>query len=623
MTLTPISDNIPPALFAGIQSGFVYYRYAPDINSLSGFIAEANDHPADQYVIWLTSASYDVAVTFGYMPLALLGLTGNVIIVHDEAQSPAVINRSGGESYRLFYVAPGGKLLLINVTVSGFGGSTGVGGAIYNRGDVLLYKTTFNNNTAVNGGAVSSLTNLRIWNSMFQGNSVGTIGGGGAVASETYIQVGQVTIQCSTFQSNQAGYGGAISGYSGGQVTVSKSNFITNIGADSSGIYNNPAPADPITAINNWWGDSSGPKTSTNSALGDSIIGNILYDPFATSGLINIQDAVNCPRPAEATIPYIVPADQMDVSTTSLPAPIVPPSVSNEILNHYNNGGDFNAVLITQVPEIGTCQALPQYDPVVTRACGAYAYAAVYHLISSYTGQPPKMWDLLSIVYNEELSTFSDPSAASHMLVSGPYGWPPGQPSSYQDVAFQALARNYFDSTQGACRFVAASNSYDCSYNNIINWLSVIHGVYNEVNPLNNNTQASVEVGTLFGFSDSIGFRKLVEELIRNNPDFHSRMPNSNGMFRYDDDIRKSINANLSIWRTGQGPDVPSNWGNQKLTTGTTTFALSSEEPLGLIVHVYGDKSTSYGTSLRTPGPNCTYIGAITTSAGGFTVSNC
>ncbi|MFA6105514.1 MAG: hypothetical protein WC725_02840 [Patescibacteria group bacterium] len=61
-------------------------------------------------------------------------------------------------------------------------------------------------------------------------------------------------------------------------VAISNSRFHDNtIGAVNSDLYWNPQ----ITAINNWWGDDSGPTVASNpGGIGEKIFGNVLYDPW-------------------------------------------------------------------------------------------------------------------------------------------------------------------------------------------------------------------------------------------------------------------------------------------------------------------------------------------------------
>lgn len=154
-------------------------------------------------------------------------------------------------------------------TATGDQGATGDGGAIYNKDNSLTVTgSTFNGNTAVNGGAIFNDNNakctvtsdtfkdntavngdggaiynadgtLNLISSTFNGN-IATNGDGGAIHNE----YGTVNISDSSFTDNTApnddGDGGAIYNY-GGTFTIKDSKFTSNYaGTDNSGgaIYN-------------------------------------------------------------------------------------------------------------------------------------------------------------------------------------------------------------------------------------------------------------------------------------------------------------------------------------------------------------------------------------------------
>jgi hypothetical protein len=279
----------------------VYYRNASNITELMNAVAESNNDGGNRYVIWLTSATYEVALS----PVEdLMRIYGDVIIVRDQAQPQAVIRRISPTNYRLFQVFPQARLVLINIAIENFNWAPYAGGAIYNRGDLLIYKSAFTNNRgAGNGGAITSLTSLRIWNSAFTNNDAGA---GGALTNQ---DVGQIMVQCTTFQQNSADYGGAIDGYIGGAITIHNSNFIGNtarfpqIFGMSDAIFNSLPPKPPIDATQNWWNAADGPRTPNRNAGGNSISLNVNFDPYVTTGAVNIQDPALCPEPPEVVVP--------------------------------------------------------------------------------------------------------------------------------------------------------------------------------------------------------------------------------------------------------------------------------------------------------------------------------
>jgi len=187
-----------------------------------------------------------------------------------------LITLSGGGVRRLFIVAGGASLSLLNITLtagSDFGGGavqndgtltvtdarlTGntasgqFGGAIKNTGTlrltgsqltgnsapsgyggaidsaettslVVVERTIFTNNTAgLGGGAIANNGTLQISDSTFSGNSAGSGYGGGAVEN-----TGPLTISASTFNGNSAGKGGAVYN-EGGSTTITNSTFSAN-----------------------------------------------------------------------------------------------------------------------------------------------------------------------------------------------------------------------------------------------------------------------------------------------------------------------------------------------------------------------------------------------------------
>ncbi len=90
------------------------------------------------------------------------------------------------------------------------------------------------------------------------------------------IQDGTVTADCSTFAHNN---GDGITVLNGGSpnVTVQNSNLFNNTG---EGLNNDSGIA--VNALNNWWGEASGPG-GLGPGSGDEVSGNTLYDPWLTT----------------------------------------------------------------------------------------------------------------------------------------------------------------------------------------------------------------------------------------------------------------------------------------------------------------------------------------------------
>ncbi len=129
---------------------------------------------------------------------------------------------------RIFYINPGVSLKLSNLSIirckpSKENRAVDYGGAIFNdNGNLNLQSTTFNVNTAKNGGAVSNQGRLTINNSIFTNNVADK---GGAI----YCLGSNINIAYSTFNNNIAtGYGGAIAIVKTGIINISNCNFNGN-----------------------------------------------------------------------------------------------------------------------------------------------------------------------------------------------------------------------------------------------------------------------------------------------------------------------------------------------------------------------------------------------------------
>ena len=125
----------------------------------------------------------------------------------------------------------------MNISGSNFtnNSASGSGGAIYNTGiNMSITESIFNGNIANNGGAIDSRNNASILGSNFTNNVAmyymsGTIvmgGYGGAI----YQEMGNLNITDSNFQHNNATVaGGAINAIGFNNLTISNSNFTSNI----------------------------------------------------------------------------------------------------------------------------------------------------------------------------------------------------------------------------------------------------------------------------------------------------------------------------------------------------------------------------------------------------------
>ncbi|NKI36337.1 choice-of-anchor D domain-containing protein [Wenzhouxiangella sp. XN79A] len=118
---------------------------------------------------------------------------------------------------RLFEVAPGGRLTLLGLTLSGDEYVGGVAGLVRNDGDLVIEDTLLQNGDATNGGAIYSTGTLTVRRSTFTDN-VASVGGasGGAIAN-----FGPAVIENSLFLANEASSGGAITSSPSAGATLS------------------------------------------------------------------------------------------------------------------------------------------------------------------------------------------------------------------------------------------------------------------------------------------------------------------------------------------------------------------------------------------------------------------
>lgn len=116
----------------------------------------------------------------------------------------AGVTVSGNRRHRVFEVAPGAKLTIGHITVTG--GLADDGGGILNHGELTLEGLSVTENEArARGGAVANLGgDLFVVNSTFWNNRAES---GGALASDAD---GQLTVRNATFIENAAREGGAI-----------------------------------------------------------------------------------------------------------------------------------------------------------------------------------------------------------------------------------------------------------------------------------------------------------------------------------------------------------------------------------------------------------------------------
>jgi hypothetical protein len=132
---------------------------------------------------------------------------------------------AGTPAFRLFDVLSGGSLTLQNLTLqNGFG--YGDGGAVYNRGTLVLSQVTVQNNTADGlpgaGGGIWSNGSLTVTNSSFEANLAANDFSGPAFGGAMYIAGGSVGLSGSAFGNPNGGGGNTAKGQTayGGAVYV-------------------------------------------------------------------------------------------------------------------------------------------------------------------------------------------------------------------------------------------------------------------------------------------------------------------------------------------------------------------------------------------------------------------
>lgn len=146
----------------------------------------------------------------------------------------------GAADFRFFFVAPGGRLTLENVTLSG-GGVRGDGGAIYNMGETTLIDSALLSNTAVRAGSAGS--------AVYNDGGTLTINGGRvadnispATVGAVFNNVGLVIINGAHLTDNLSFDGGAIYNESGTLNVIDsvvRGNSVALETGSGGGIYNN------------------------------------------------------------------------------------------------------------------------------------------------------------------------------------------------------------------------------------------------------------------------------------------------------------------------------------------------------------------------------------------------
>ena len=163
----------------------------------------------------------------------------------------AGVTISGGDQHRIFSIPQGTTARIMNLTLAD--GKAYHGGAVFNRGDLVVSGVKMTNNQAR--------------------------GAGGAI----FNKGGKIDVINSTFVSNQAKKGGAVASSSGGKITITNSTFNENIAQKGGAVFS----TDPLLLRNTIVANSDAPEDcfSSGAALTGSTH-NIIENNNGCPGLL-------------------------------------------------------------------------------------------------------------------------------------------------------------------------------------------------------------------------------------------------------------------------------------------------------------------------------------------------
>lgn len=196
-------------------------------------VNEANAKPtSDSVVIKLAGGVYGLS---GPDPTALpITFAGPSLTLAAESGGSTPTLRVEG-SLRALAVEEGATVKVVGLAIED-GSTTGLGGAIENKGALTVVDTTFSGNEAANGGAIANFAggSLTVEESTFAGNSASAVGGGAIIA------FGATTIARSTLVDNNAPVNGAgINVQPSATATVVGSTFAGNESSSLGGALSN------------------------------------------------------------------------------------------------------------------------------------------------------------------------------------------------------------------------------------------------------------------------------------------------------------------------------------------------------------------------------------------------
>lgn len=197
---------------ADVAVARVFHCASGDVDCLIGSIQRANERAGSDRII-LEAGTYALTIvnnTVDTGPRFLLiggnglpSITSRVRI--EGAGATETIIDAGAGSLRAFHIATTGKVTLHGLTVQG--GAAEAGGAIFNRGTLILSETVLRDNVAefgAGGGAIYNAGTLAIFDSHVSDNGAFQANNGGIASS------GSLTIVRSTIDHNMAEASGGI-----------------------------------------------------------------------------------------------------------------------------------------------------------------------------------------------------------------------------------------------------------------------------------------------------------------------------------------------------------------------------------------------------------------------------
>ena len=265
-----------PTLVVDTASDVVNGDLSPGDRSLRELLNLANDDLGDDVISFSLGATATISLDSSLGSL----IVEENLDVFGPVTGQLIIENSSGVAFRLIDVlASTAEVNISNVTLQGGDAAAENGGAIRTAGttNLQLDGVDLLNNTAAQGGAVFMVNGqLDIDNSRMQGNQAS--GNGGAVA----ITNGPVTIVDSTVLSNTAGGSGGAVSLDDGQLEIRFSTLQGNQAtSDGGGIATTGGQVNLVnvlvagnTSSGNGGGISAASSTSSVSTLNTTISGN-------------------------------------------------------------------------------------------------------------------------------------------------------------------------------------------------------------------------------------------------------------------------------------------------------------------------------------------------------------